>query len=171
MDILKFRNCEIWVNGAMDMYGLVLSSMGIWLVSSNFLYRDRTWLTNSTDSSIWESNRLDPSVYRLCPTNTRKDVSYCSSVRWVTIIQYRQFPPDPRSVDARVCHPESELHCNGLYIVHWWRCAGRRQQVKAQREQRSISRLHGRIRQVHAGDEAVFRTLWRSIQRARIEAT
>ncbi len=70
------------------------------------------------DRSVQESDRLDTPLNRFRSTNSRTHISDCASIRRIPIIQHRELPAYPRTVDAHVHYSESKLDPHGLYTIH-----------------------------------------------------
>jgi len=75
-------------------------------------------ICDPTDWSLQGSDRLDLTFHRQCTTHSRPYPRHRASLRRFAILQRRQFPTHPGSLDAHVHNPKSIFDPKGLHTVH-----------------------------------------------------
>jgi hypothetical protein len=113
-ELSKWSDGHIWVSP--EQHGNLVSCIFITRFSKNS-YLLIPFFFAISDCRLQESDRLDSSQYRKRPADPGPNTSYCSGMRWISVIQCRQLSAYPWSLDAYVYYPESIFHPEGIHTV------------------------------------------------------
>lgn len=74
---------------------------------------------HSKDGDFQAADRLDPVVIGGCAADSGQNSGRCASQRWIAVIQRSELFANPWTMDAHVCHPQSELRAESVYAIHF----------------------------------------------------